>query len=191
MAGQTPRNWKIDLPHARMQAVASRASAMSIIREKASGDPRDRHAAFLDLSISLRSKTRDDRRRVIATKNAAATSDVEWPSDGVACRPWGSTMRDISLFLSFFWLFCINKIANSPVRYVYKIFRNSIFRDPRVAASVHVRSRRSHSRTEFEKFSRRSDIRCDLWFLDRVGKSLFPIGKWVEADETVKNAGER
>ena len=35
MAGQTPRNWQIDLPRTPIQAVASRASAMSIILEKA------------------------------------------------------------------------------------------------------------------------------------------------------------
>jgi len=35
MAEQTPRNWQIDLPRAAIQAVASRASAMSIILEKA------------------------------------------------------------------------------------------------------------------------------------------------------------
>lgn len=46
MAEQTPRNWQIDLPHARIQAVASRASAMSIIWKK-----RDRHAVHYFLSI--------------------------------------------------------------------------------------------------------------------------------------------
>ena len=35
VAGQTPRNWQIDLLRAPIQAVASRASAMSIILEKA------------------------------------------------------------------------------------------------------------------------------------------------------------
>jgi len=160
MAGQTPRNWQIDLPHARMQAVASRASAMSIIREKTSGDPRDPHAALVDLSISLRSETRGDHRT--CDRDEKRRRDVR-RRVAVGRRRMPSLGINDAEYFSFFSSVVLHKqITNSSLRYVYKIFRNPRFATRRSFRSRSIMARSSYGLTEFEKFSRRSDTRCDL-----------------------------
>jgi len=89
MAGQTPRNWQIDLLRAPIQAVASRASAMSIILEKAR--IREIVSGAFFLSFDLVAIGPRDRRRLIAPKIVVAASD------GVACRRSGSTSNAASV----------------------------------------------------------------------------------------------
>lgn len=77
MAGQTPRNWQIDLPWAPIQAVASRASAMSIILEKNAWIREIAVPGSLYFSSgSIAIGTRDRRRLIVIRKSPRRTASA-------------------------------------------------------------------------------------------------------------------